>query len=162
MRPSLLLPAPLLAVAVLLSAFSPTGQEPSPIELKLSPYAGPLRTLTATIAGRDEAMLFDSGGGATVLTPALLARLGAKPFGRGTGFRHDGTRVDGQRGGPVTFTIGGFTYRDEVGVLALDEILRGLPPVGGITSLHTFADQLITIDLAGNRLVVETTESLGE
>jgi hypothetical protein len=162
MRPFLLLPAPLLAVGVLLSVFFPTGREEPPIELKLSPYAGPLRTLTATIAGRDEAMLFDSGGGATVLTPTLLARLGATPFGRGTGFRHDGTRVDGQRGGPVTLAIGAFAYRDEVGVIALDKILGGLPPVGGITSLHTFADQLITLDLAGNRLVVETAESLPE
>src|SRR5262245_13490212 len=135
---------------------------PQPVELPLAPYAGPLRTLTARIGDADVPFLFDSGGGATVVTPQLLQQLGGEPFGRGTGFRHDGTRIDGRRGGPVTLAFGAFRYAGEVGVLDLDAFLQGLPKVGGIASLHTFARHAITLDLGANRLVVETDASLTE
>jgi hypothetical protein len=141
---------------------SATPRATTPVEFQLSAYAGPLRTLNATIGGKTAALLFDSGGGVTVLTPASLQQLGHTPFGRGTGFRHDGTRLDGRRGGPVDLPFGPFVYRGEVGVLALDELLRGLPPVAGIASLQTFDGQILTLDLGGNRIVVETEASLAE
>jgi hypothetical protein len=50
----------------------------------------------------------------------------------------------------------------EVGVLDLDALLGGLPPVAGIVSLETFAGQSLTIDLRGRRLVVESAKSLVE
>ena len=141
----------------------PAPQEPAgPLELRLSPLAGSLHTLAARIGDADVPFLFDSGGGATVVTPQVLERLGSEPFGRGTGFRHDGTRIDGRRGGPVALALGAFRYQGEVGVMDLDTLLQGLPKVGGIVSLHTFAGQAITLDLAGGRLHVETAASLVE
>ena len=50
--------------------------------------------------------------------------------------------------------------RGEVGVLDLDALLGGAPPVGGIVTLETFAGQALTIDLAHERLFVETPETL--
>jgi hypothetical protein len=153
---------PWLVALLAASASSGPQDPPQPIELKLAPYVGPLRTVSARVGDADVPFLFDTGGGATVVTPQLLQQLGGEPFGRGTGFRHDGTRVDGRRGGPVTLAFGAFCYDGEVGVLDLDAFLQGLPKVGGIASLHTFAKHAITLDLGANRLVVETPASLAE
>ncbi|MCA8953198.1 MAG: retropepsin-like domain-containing protein [Planctomycetes bacterium] len=131
-----------------------------PVQLTLAPYFGPLRTLNARIGDRDVPFLFDSGGGGTVVTPAVLKELGLKPFGRGTGFRHDGTRIDGQRAGPVSLQFGGFRYHGEIGALDLEAF--GLKQIGGIASLQTFAGHAITLELAAGRLVVETDRSLAE
>src|SRR5262245_29149653 len=124
-----LLPSLLAAVFALLGSSLghqsvPAPQEPArPFELRLSPYAGPLRTLAARIGSANVPFLFDSGGGATVVTPQVLERLGSEPFGRGTGFRHDGTRVDGRRAGPVALAFAEIRYEGEVGVLELDALL---------------------------------------
>lgn len=132
-----------------------------PIVLRLAPYAGgPLRTLSAEVNGKPATFLFDTGGGMTVLSATLARQLGCPVFGRGTGFRHDGTRVDGPRGGPIDFVAGGYRRRAEVGVLDLDALLQGLPKVGGIACLETFAGRALTVDLANNQLVLETAASL--
>lgn len=132
------------------------------VEIPLTPYAGPLRTIAVKIGDVETSFLFDTGGGATVLSKSLAARVGCTPFGRGTGFRHDGTRVDGQRGTPVEMAIGPYARRGEVGVIDLDRLLQGLPPVGGIASLETFAGRAISIDLARGRLVLESAQSQAE
>src|SRR5215510_321139 len=80
-------------------------------ELPLAPYAGPLRTVTAKIWSIEARFLFDTGGGGTVLSTATARALGLEPFGRSTGFRHDGERVDGTRAGPVELALGAFTRR---------------------------------------------------
>jgi len=128
-------------------------------EVVLSPYAGPLRTITARVAGKDRTFLFDTGGGGSLLSTKLVAETGYKPFGRVTAFRHDGGRMDLQRVGPTELTIGAFSRRDEFAVIDLDELLRGLPPIDGILSLETFAGRIITLDLGANRLWIETPES---
>lgn len=131
----------------------------SAIEIPLAPYAGALRTFKAKIGDFETPFLLDTGGGFTVLSTATAQRVGCTAFGRGTGFRHDGARVDGPRGTPVELSIGAFTRRGEVGVLDLEALLGGLPPVGGIASLETFAGQRISLDLAHDRLVVESSTS---
>src|SRR5262245_3762638 len=100
-----------------------------PVELALKPYAVGLFTVEGRIGELRAPFLFDSGGGSTVLSPATAAATGCTLFGRGTGFRHDGQRVDGQRGTPVDLALGAFTRRGEVGVLDLDALLGGPPPV---------------------------------
>ncbi len=148
---------PLLAFIVFPNGPSPVDE---PIELKLEPYAGPLRTLTADVGGKTAKMMFDSGGGSTVFSPRLAAAARSTVFGRGTGFRHDGSRIDGRRGTAVALRFGSFTRNDEVGVLDLDAMLRGLPPLDGIVSLETFAGRALTVDLARDRLTIETPASL--
>lgn len=150
----------LAVFAVLVAAARPPRDEP--IELKLAPYVGPLRTVQATVGGQTGAFLFDTGGGATVLSLATAKAAGCTVFGRGTGFRHDGTRVDGARGGPLDVAFGGYVRRGEVGVLDIDAMLQGLPKVAGIASIESFAGRVLTVDLAQNRLVVETAASLAQ
>lgn len=164
---SYLLVAGALATATLAPVCRPRASGARPqtpteraIEIPLAPYHGALRTVTGRIGELEAPFLFDTGGGATILSAATAKRAGCTPFGRGTGFRHDGTRVDGARGTPVDLAIGSFARRGEVGVLDLDELLRGLPPVGGVASLETFAGRQLTIDLARDRLIVESAATL--
>jgi hypothetical protein len=131
-----------------------------PLELQLSTYVGALRTVPIRVGASESPFLFDSGGGATVISLATAQAIGCTPFGRGTGFRHDGTRVEGQRAGPIDISIGGFRRTGEVGVLDLDTMFAGMPKIGGIVSLQTFDGRAITLDLAHERLVVETAASL--
>src|SRR5262245_22142356 len=91
--------ATILGIAATACASRAVGDEP--VELRLQPYAGPLRTLTGTLAGKESRFLFDTGGGATVLSLPAATAAGVVRFGRGTGFRHDGQRIDGSRGTPV-------------------------------------------------------------
>jgi len=141
---------------------APTMRVGAPCELVLSPYAGPLRTLVVTSGSYRAPFLFDTGGGGTVLSLAAGKALALEPFGRLTGFRHDGGRVDGPRAGPVELTLGTFTRQGEVGVLDVDALLPGLPPLGGIVSLETFAGAALTIDLARERLFLEDAQTLAE
>lgn len=142
---------------LLLAVASPTD---APLELQLSPYVGEFRTVTVHAGAIEAPFLFDSGGGATVISLATAKAIGCTPFGRGIGFRHDGGRVEGQRAGPVDLSIGGFRRTGEVGVLDLDAMFAGMPKIGGIVSLETFDGRAITLDLAHERLVVETASSL--
>jgi hypothetical protein len=133
-------------------------QTDQPLVLELVPQAGGMRCVQARIGTASGTFLFDTGGGMTVLSLTLARRLACPVFGRGTGFRHDGSRVDGPRGGPLAVTFGGYVRQGEVGVLDLDAML-GQPKVAGIACLETFAGRVLTVDLANNRLVLETPAS---
>lgn len=139
---------------------APTTRLSGPCELVLSPYAGSLSTVVVKSGTYEAPFLFDTGGGGTVLSVAAGKALALKPFGRLTGFRHDGGRVDGPRAGPVELVLGTFARRGEVGVLDLEAFLPGLPPLGGIVSLETFAGCALTIDRAHERIFLETPETL--
>lgn len=69
-------------------ASSPVA-EPA-VVIPLNPYLGRLHTLEVEVAGQRLPFLFDTAGGATLLTPKVAAAAGCQPFGRGVGFRHDG------------------------------------------------------------------------
>jgi hypothetical protein len=137
-----------------------TRQTDQPLVLELAPRAGGMRSVQARIGTADGTFLFDTGGGATVLSLTMARQLACPVFGRGTGFRHDGSRVDGARGGPLAVAFGSYVHQGEVGVLDLDAMLPGMPKVAGIACLETFAGQVLTVDLADNRLVLETPASL--
>lgn len=147
-----------VAIALLLTASAALAAE-KPVEIVLSPFLNtPLRTLKARVGGKERVFLFDSGGGGTFLSKPAAEEMQLETWGRGSGFTHDGHRVDAPKAGPLEVSIGAFTRRDEVGVLDLEPFLPGTN-LGGIVSLETFAPHAITIDLAANRLWVETPES---
>lgn len=138
------------------------GADRQPIRLLLQPYAGTdLRTVDVDVSGRRSPFIFDTGGGSTVLTPDEATLAGCTPFGAATGFRADGGRITDPRCGPVTLGIGGYRVRREVTVFDLDRLLgRGAPRVGGLVGLSSFDGQAITLDLAHDRVTVETPRSL--
>lgn len=135
----------------------------SAIELVLKPYAGTaLRTVDVAISGKTAPFLFDTGAGLTLLTPEQVTNAGCTPFGQVTGFRADGGKLALQRCGPVSLDIDGFKADGEAGVFDLMRLIgKGAPPVGGLIGLSSFDGRAITLDLAHNRMIVETHHSLG-
>ena len=65
-----------------------------PIEVPLTAYIANLRTLAVTLGNDTVPFLLDTGGGFTVLTPEVARSAGCVPFGRVTGFRSSGGRLD--------------------------------------------------------------------
>ena len=133
-----------------------------PIQLTLSPYANSdLRTVKVTVNGHESPFIFDTGAGETVLTPEETRYAGCKPFGQVTGFRADGGKVTSSRCGPVTLAVEGYRVDREVAEFDLDKLLgKGAPPIGGIVGLASFDGAAVTLDLAHDRVTVETRHSL--
>ncbi len=138
------------------------AQHPGPIVLSLQPYAETgLRTVTVRIGSERKPFFFDTGAGFTVIEPDETADAGCKPFGRMVGFRATGQRLAISRCGPVHLDVAGFDAVGEVGVLDLSPLLGGsAPPVGGLVGLESFEGHAVTLDLAEDRLIVETPTSL--
>jgi hypothetical protein len=147
--------------AVLLASLTATpsfAAQSKAVEVPLAPYFEDLRTATVEIGGEKVPFLIDTGGGITVLTPATAAKTGLKPFGQVTGFRFNGEKLVGQRCGPVTLRLGGRDLRCEAAVMDLESL--GVKGVGGILALQTFEGQAITLDVGGNRLILESAKSM--
>lgn len=130
--------------------------------LRLKPYVAGLRALDVVIGDTSLPFLLDTGGGLTLVTPALAAAVGCEPFGRSVGFRHNGEAVSLARCPPVALGLDGWSAAaHELAVWDLMSLLpEGLPELGGIVALNTFDDLAITLDLGGSRLVVESRASL--
>jgi hypothetical protein len=131
--------------------------------LHLSPYLGSaLATVPVTIGDSTLPFLFDTGGGGTLVTPAAAAWAGCEPFGRVTGFRHDGTQVHAERCPAAEIVIGGWRApARETGVFDLMSLLPdGVPALGGIVALNTFEGLPITLELGAGRVIVESPASL--
>lgn len=142
------------------STASRQAPKPDPVVIPLKPYVSLLRVVGVTMKGKTRSFLFDTGGGLAFVTPELAKEIGCEPFGRLTGFRNDGARIDASRCPAADFEIGSFrAHVDDVGVFDLMSLLKGLPELGGLIGLPAFEGETITIDLASNRLIVETPES---
>jgi len=79
------------------SAASPPSQPATAAATEI-----PLRTLIGSrlitvdveIGGKTLTFLLDTGGGVTIVSPETAALAGCTPFGRATGFRWNGERLD--------------------------------------------------------------------
>ena len=134
----------------------------APIVLALEPYVGRLVTLGGTLGADSLRLLFDTGGGQTLLAPDVAARVPCRPSGRSVGFRMSGERVEWPvcTGVPLDVTGEG-PRKVTVGVWDLMAVLpEGLPHLDGLVSLKSFEDRALTLDLARRRVVIETASSL--
>lgn len=126
--------------------------------IPLEPYFRELRSVTVTVAGQPRRFLFDTGGGQTIISPALAAEVGCQPYGRSVGYRMSGERVDFENCDGVELGIGDYAPgAATVAVWDVGAVLPAeLPPLDGVISLKSFDDELITLDLARSQLMVET------
>jgi len=134
-----------------------------PITIPLHRYQGRLRTVRVMIGGGSHEFLFDTGGGLTLVSPAVAGRARCAPSGRSVGYRMSGERLDTPLcTGTIPMALGAWhTAVAGAGVLDVMKLLpAGWPPLSGVISLHTFAGRPITLDLAHDRLIVETPPSL--
>jgi hypothetical protein len=149
--------------------------EAQPIVIPLHTYADtPLQTVQVTLDGKAVPFLFDTGGGLTFVSPEAAKSLGCQPFGQATGFRADGEKISFPRCGPTEFPIGDYRAEGEVGVFDLMVMIRKqvegarkqgrdvpMPPtLGGLVGLSSFRHQVLTLDYAHDRIVVETPQSM--
>lgn len=131
--------------------------------LELEPFVTTaLLTVPVTVGDSTLPFLFDTGGGGTLVTPSAAEWAGCQPFGRMTGFRHDGERVHAARCPPSRLVIDGWRApARETGVFDLMALLPdGVPELGGIVALNTFDGLPITLDLGSRRVRVESPSSL--
>lgn len=160
------LAAVLATCAVMACASDETPQSAlaTPVEVALAPYVGRLVTIDAVIGTDTARLIFDTGGGETVISPAIAERLGCAPSGRSVGYRMNGDRIDFTYCPAVTLTIGGVPFlHDQIGVWDVQALLPpGVPPVDGVLSLKTLAGQPFTLRLKEQRLTLETSQSFRE
>lgn len=144
-----------LIAAALLAATPAAAQVTIPLE----PYLGVLWSFQAKDGGR---YLLDTAGGITAITPATAKTIGCEPWGRITGHRMRGDRVDLARCDKVTIAAAGVKLTlPTVGVFDFSKLLPpDAPPLEGSVALDAFAGRVVTLDLGGRRLVIETPASL--
>jgi hypothetical protein len=134
-------------------------------EVALHQYVGPIKSVQVSV-GRDTLpFIFDTGGGFTTITPEVAKNIGCAPFGRLTGFRHNGERIEVQRCGKTSLGLGSMKADIETGVFDLMAVLRrsgDLPVVGGLIALNTFEKIPFTLDFANDKLIIESPVSLKE
>lgn len=150
----------LLAAGLLAAAAVPAaGQTPQPAVIPLEPYLGVLWSFQAKDGGR---YLLDTAGGLTAITPAAAQAAGCEPWGRITGHRMRGDRVDLTRCDKITIQAAGVALAPPtVGVFDFSKLLPpNAPTLLGSVALDAFAGRAVTLDLGGQKLIVETPASL--
>lgn len=149
-----------VAIAGLTAASAHAGNHSTPEVIKLEPLRERLRTLRVTVNGQQGEFLLDTGGGATIVSPAFAQKIGCKPWGRVTGFRMTGERLDLQRCDDVRIVADGVALRPvTVGVLDAPDLKPGTKAPDGSLALDVFRDRLITLEIEANRVTLETPET---
>jgi len=133
-----------------------------PVIIPLEPYLGVLWSFQGEVDGKPRRFLLDTAGGITVIAQPFADAIGCKPWGRVTGFRMRGDRVDAPRCDDVGLTAAGLPLTaPTAGVIDFATLLpKDAPPLDGSVALDAFAGRAVTLDLAGRRLIVETPDSL--
>lgn len=109
------------------------------------------------MAGSDTlTLLFDTGGGATLLTPEKAREHGCVPYGRDVGHRMSGEAVTFARCDSLRITAGGFsTVVAPIAVFDVNALLpKELPPLDGVLALDAFLGRVLTIDWARGHMIV--------
>ena len=120
-----------------------------------------IRTVRVVVAGDTLSFLFDTGGGVTVISPAVAAKIGCTPSGRSVGFRMTGQMLSGPYCHDVALSVGGIALHDDAGVMDFGPMLGPTAPhVDGMISLSTLRGRALTLDLDKNQLIVETPTTL--
>jgi hypothetical protein len=153
-----------LIVAFYLLLLTNLSVRATSVEISLDSYIGSHRVIRAKMNGQDGVFLFDSGGGITNITPEFAQKIGRKPWGKIVGFRMTGQRIDMARCDDVTLEIDQNTARlSIIGVFDLMSLIPpGAPKVDGMIGLDAFANEIVSIALAKNRVIIETADTLAE
>ncbi len=132
--------------------------------IQLSLYQNVLWTLDVQFAGRTRRFFFDTGAGVSCIAQALAAEEELDTWGRISGFRMSGRRMDMARCDNVTLAIGGRTFHHEsMGIVDFAGLLPpDWPATDGIIALSTLAEQAFTLDFTEHTLSFENDQSLTE
>jgi Aspartyl protease len=124
----------------------------------LKKYFGNLKKVDLSINGKSFSFLFDTGGGETFISPEVANFLNKSVYGNSTGFRMTGEVINYQKCDSVLLKSNSAKlFHPSIGVWDVSKVLpKELPKVDGVLSLKSFADKIITLDLANDRIILET------
>lgn len=171
MRPARLLLAMALVAGAPVTAFAAPppatgpGSATAAAPIELGDFMGRLRSIEVVVGGQHGTFLLDTGGGVTFATPEFASKIGCKPWGRVTGFRLTGERLDLPRCDGVAIGLAGgkALAPATIGVLDLKPLLPpGAPAADGSLALDALDGQAFTLDLRAGSLEFETPESLAQ
>lgn len=135
----------LLAAASLqiFSADSPGSAAVIPLE----PYLRAQALVHAVVEGHPGTFMFDTGEGVTSFSPEFAEQIGCHPWGRISGFRMSGERLDNSHCDNISFELAGQKLvAPVVGTVDIMKFLGpDVPHVDGAIGLDLFAGRAITI-----------------
>jgi len=142
-------------------ASPPGAARSSPATLTLQPYFRELKTVRIRAGQTSLTMLFDTGGGATLVTPDVARRLGCRPFGRDVGRRMSGEQVEFRQCEAFDLSAGDWRRpAAAVGVLDVNALLPPeLPKLDGVLALDAFNGDVITLDWAAGLVTVHARDT---
>lgn len=157
-----------LVVAVACSVLGCVHRQPLPkalpMTLTLEPYRDGLKTIRVGLSSKAFTFLFDTGAGVTVISPDVAKAIGCEPWGSIVGQRMHGEQVELKRCDRVVAGIDTYMKElPEVGVLDVAALLPAdWPKVDGVVSLAAIAPKTATLDWRGERVILETQDSLAQ
>jgi hypothetical protein len=132
-----------------------------PVEIKLEhEKLGKTPTVEVSVGGKMRTFYFDSGGGISAISPALAKEIGCEPLGEMTAYNAGGAKFKVKRCEDAALDINGFKVKRDVAVFDPMEFFPNAKgQIDGSLALDAFDNQTLTMDLTGNRLIVETEKS---
>jgi hypothetical protein len=131
--------------------------------LPLEPYLRAQAVVRAIVNGQSGTFLFDTGEGVSSFSPSFAEKIGCHPWGRISGFRMSGERLDNKHCDDITFDLSG--QKLLAPVVSTVDIMKFLgpdvPPVDGSIGLDLFAHRTITI-IPRKAIVLESPSSLAQ
>lgn len=133
------------------------------LTIPLEPYLRAQAVVRGVVNGEPGTFLFDTGVGVSNLTPRFVKKIGCEPWGRITGFRMTGERLDNQHCDGIGVELSGLhlvaPVVSTVDIMAL--MGPNVPQVDGAFGLDLFVGRAITI-IPRRSIIVESAASLGE
>lgn len=164
----LFMPVALLLCCLVLLANATTtksgrGHAAASATVPLEPYLRAQAVVHAEVNGQPGTFIFDTGEGVSSFSPEFAAKIGCDPWGRISGFRMSGERLDNKHCDNITFDLSG--HKLLAPVVSTVDIMKflgaGVPPVDGSLGLDLFADRTITI-IPQKAIVFENASSLAK
>lgn len=136
--------------------------QPLPVAtIPLEPYLRAQAIVRATVNRQPGTFMFDTGQGVSSVSPAFAEKMGCRPWGRISGFRMSGERLDNQHCDDVTFDVAG--QKLLAPVVSTVDMMKFLgpdvPSIDGSLGLDLFAHRTISI-IPRQAIVLESAASL--
>lgn len=135
------------------------AESAQPVVLKMEQFRRSV-ALRVEVGGKERLFQFDTGGGISFISPEIAKELACEKGARVVGFRMTGDKLEAPRCDDVALRIGGNAFNLPVaGVYQVGEFNAKGVTVDGLLALDAFAGRTITMDFAGQKLIVESADS---